>query len=71
MPPTLEMTYHKWESSLLTSALLHTFILVKVKSGRFHRVDFFTYCKILFFSFKNGIAKVKVGIIEAIDKLTV
>ena len=31
MSPTLKMPYRKWEGSLFTSAILHSFTLVKVK----------------------------------------
>ena len=35
------------------------------------RLDYFTYYKILFFSFKNTNVKMKKGIIVASDKLNV
>ena len=53
MLSTRKMSYHKWEGSRFTLALLHNFTLVKVKNVAVpHRVDLFTSCKNLFL-FKN------------------
>ena len=66
MLPTLKMPYHKWVSSLFTSGLLHNFARVKVEEvhltgGTFlHLVKFKNVCNV----------KIKVGIIVAVDKLT-
>ena len=61
------MPYHKWEDSLFISGLLHNFTPVKVEEVRLTGWTFLRFVK-----FKNvGNVKIKVGIIVAVNKLTV
>ena len=67
MLPTLKMPYHKWEGSVFNSGLLHDFTLVKIEE-----VDLIGWIFLHLVKFKNiGNAKIKVGIIVAVDELTV
>ena len=67
MLPMLKMPYHKLKGLLFTLGLLRSFILVKVEE-----VHLIGWTVLRIVKFKNvGNVKTKVGIIVAVDELTV